>query len=109
KKKTASSSSLRLATAALKHLTVGVIDVDLPKTLVVSSSGTTQASLAAAYSEKRPGPLTAEAYVVAAGTAPDVRSHYRADLALDTDFLKRGQVTRLDLKARLRGDAGLRA
>ncbi len=107
-KKKKSGPTLQLVPRPLRRMTVGRLDVRIPKAVVVSSSGTTTAALAAAFAEEGSAPLTASAQVVVS-TGPKAAQHYHAELRLDSDLLRLGHASYLDLWARLRGDGGLAA
>ena len=107
-KKKKGGGNFQLVPGPVRRMTVGLLDVRVPKATVVSSSATTTASLRAAFTEEGKAPLTADAEVVVS-TGPKAAQHYRAGLRLDSDLLRLGRATYLDLTARLRGDNGLAA
>ncbi len=109
KKQKTKSADLQVIPEPMRHMTIGLLDVRIPRASVKSSSGTTTASVAASFSEEGSTPLKADVYAVVTGTSPTVVSHYRADVLLSSDLWRLGKVTYLDLDARLRGDQGLRA
>ena len=93
----------------VRTMTIGTLDVKIPKAVVISSSGTTTAKLTADFSAEASKPLTAEAFVVMKGTAPNMTQHYAADLILDSDLFREGKLTHLDAKAKVRGDKDMSA
>ncbi|UPT73793.1 MAG: translocation/assembly module TamB [Elusimicrobiota bacterium] len=90
-----------LLPAWARRTTLGTVDLKLPKVTLVTSSGTTTGGLTAAYTGK--GPLKAAAWTVlpSSGTAPGTR--YDSEFTLDSDLFQEGKLTRLDLKAGVRG------
>ncbi|HXT02372.1 MAG TPA: translocation/assembly module TamB domain-containing protein [Elusimicrobiota bacterium] len=109
KKKKPASVPLALVPRPLRAMTVGLIDVALPRVELVSSTGTTTVRLNAAFWDQKDAPLTADVYAVVQGSAPSVVSHYRANASLDTDLFRKGRVSKLDARATVAGDAGLKA
>lgn len=109
KKPKPASVDLALVPRPLRAMTVGLIDVSIPRAELVSSTGTTTISLDAGFSDQEKGPLTARLYAVVQGSAPAAASHYRLNASLDTDLFRKGRVTKLNARAALTGDAGLKA
>lgn len=90
------------ALRAVEGMTTGLVDVKLDRARVLTSSGATTLAATALLPGDGTSPLTARVDVstAARGSAP---ARYRADLTLDTDLWRRGSVSVLDLKARVRG------
>lgn len=98
-----------LVPAWASRMTLGTVDVKIPKALLVSTAGVTTAGLTAAFRAESTAPLTAEAYAIMTGADPAPARRWDASLELDSDLLRAGRLTALDAKARASDDQGLSA
>lgn len=98
-----------LVPAWAARMTLGAVDVRVPKAVFVSTTGVATAGVNAAFLSTSTAPLRAEAYAVLKGTGPEPGRRWEADLTLDSDLFREGRLTSLDASARARGDGGLSA
>ena len=94
--------SARLALAS--RMTLGRVEVVVPRAELHDSSGTTAAGLAVSFASSRSGPLTATAWAVLPATGSSRGNRFDASLSVDTDLFREGKLTRLEAKARASGD-----
>lgn len=106
--KTAGTSG-GLVPAWASRMTLGDVDVKVPKAVLVSTGALTTAGLTAAFRSKGASPLTAEAYAILKGTGTAPGKRWDAELTLDSDLFREGRLSRLDARIRARGDQGLTA
>lgn len=99
----------QLLPAPVRTMTIGVLDVRIPRLTVVSSSGTATVKLAATFTAADQKPMAVDAYVVVKGTAPDMIQHYTANLVFDSDLFREGKLSYLRAKAKVQGDKAMKA
>lgn len=103
KKSAEKDEERELIPAWAARMTLGTVEIDAPRAVIASSSGTTVAGLTARFRSSEPGPLRAELYAVRKGTGPAAGQRWDASLVLDSDLFRAGKLTRLDATARVRG------
>lgn len=101
KKKQPSSGALLPAWA--RGMALGTIDLNVPRAIVISSSGTTTAGIAAAFRSDSTAPLTAHAYTILEGTGAAPGTRYDAHASLGSIQFREDRLVSLDATARLRG------
>lgn len=92
----------------LRGMTVGTVAIQMPETTILSARRPLTVSLDSGFTAASGRPLEAKAQVVVRRTQGG-RRRYRARLLLDTDLLRRGQLSRLDARLTLSGDGGVAA
>ena len=92
-----------------REMTLGTLDVRVPRAAVISSSGTTTAGIIASFRSESAAPLTADVYTILKGTGTAPGKRYDAHVALDSALFRVGRLTSLDAAIRVRGADGLTA
>jgi len=92
-----------LIPAWASRMTLGTVEIDAPRAVIASSSGTVIAGLTARFRGSEPGPLRAELYAVRKGTGPAPSQRWDTSLSLDSDLFRTGRLTRLDASVKVRG------
>jgi len=90
-------------------MSLGTVDVRIPKAVLTSSTSITTAGLSASFFSLSTAPLTAELYAVVKGTDSGPGRRWDAELTLDSDLFRRGRLTSLDAAARARAEGGFSA
>jgi hypothetical protein len=91
-----------LLPAALRGLTIGSLEVDLPANKIIQAGGSIRGGLCLSLDPSKPRPLALKAELVqSSGT---VTKHYDAEATLDSDLLKGRVLTYFDAKGRLKAE-----
>lgn len=91
------------------RMSLGTIDVRIPRAVLTSTAGVVTAGLAASYFSLSTAPLTAEVYAILKGTDSAPGRRWDANLTLDSDLFREGRLTSLDAMARVHAEGGLSA
>ncbi len=92
-----------------RSMTVGEVDVRVPRAVLVSSSGTTIGGVTAALHSESSALLTADVYTILKSTGTKKGKRYDANIAFESVSFREGRLASLNAKIRARGADGLTA